>query len=282
MTQISSRDNPQYKRVGKAASGRDPDHIVLEGIHLCQAWLAQGRFPEIALFDPQQLQQNRELSALAGVLDPMRRVICDSRLMRSLSHVESAQGIYFLVKRPRPPIPDRIEHGCLWLDRVQDPGNLGTLLRTAAAAGITQAYLSVGTASAWSQKVLRSAQGAHFVMSIYEHVDLHAVHDKLAIALVATTLEQGVSLYSADLPERCAWLMGNEGRGIGAELLQLADVRVFVPQAQGVESLNVAVAGAVCLFEHRRQQLVRRPEAQSVCAPVKTNLFNDFGGDFFD
>lgn len=266
MKHISSRDNPQYKRVGKSAGGRDPDYIVLEGIHLCQAWLAQGRLPELALFDPEQLRQNGELGALADVLEPVRRVTCGPRLMRGLSHVESTQGVFFLVERPRPPFPKLIDQSCLWLDRVQDPGNLGTLLRTAAAAGIVQAYLSTGTASAWSQKVLRSAQGAHFAMTIYEHVDLRATRDKLAVALVATTLEQGVSVYSADLPERCAWLMGNEGEGVDPELLQLADIRVFVPQAQGVESLNVAVAAAVCLFEHRRQQLLRGPRPAGHCA----------------
>src|SRR5690606_4396398 len=124
---------------------------------------------------------------------------------------------------------------------------------TAAAAGIDQAFLSPGCAGAWSPKVLRSAQGAHFAMRLYEEVDLAALHARLRVPLMATALEQAQSLYQQPLPRECAWLMGNEGQGVAAELLDLADCRVFIPQAAGVESLNVAAAAAICLFEQRRQ-----------------------------
>ena len=141
----------------------------------------------------------------------------------------------------------------LWLDRVQDPGNLGTLLRTAAAVGIKQVFVSEGSVSAWSPKVLRSAQGAHFVLQVYEHLDLHALRERLRVPLVATALEQGQMLYSLDLPKACAWLAGNEGQGVDPALLARADLRVFIPQSDAVESLNVGVATAVCLYEQLRQ-----------------------------
>ncbi len=173
--------------------------------------------------------------------------------MRSLSQVDHGQGVYFVATLHEPEKPDHITQNCLWLDRVQDPGNMGTLLRTAAAAGVIQIYLSSGCVSAWSPKVLRSAQGAHFALTLFEHMDLVQLREQLDVPLVATALTRGISLYKVALPACCAWLVGNEGQGVAPDLLALADLNVFIPQAPGVESLNVAVAAAICLFEQRRR-----------------------------
>jgi TrmH family RNA methyltransferase len=163
--------------------------------------------------------------------------------------------VFFITTPKAVEPPARIEQNSLWLDRVQDPGNVGVLLRTAAAAGIQHIYLSPGCAAAWSSKVLRSAQGAHFAASIYEQADLATANKKRDIPLLATTLADATSLYEDTLPDQCVWLFGNEGQGVDARLLDLADRRVFIPQAPNVESLNVAAAAAICLFEHRRQRL---------------------------
>ncbi|TAL90796.1 MAG: RNA methyltransferase [Candidimonas sp.] len=255
MKHISSRDNPLYKRLARLTQGKRDGHAVLEGIHVCQSWMSLYGAPELALFDIERLTQNVELGALAQSLGSRVALSCDSRLMRNLSQVEHEQGVCFLVNVPDPLRPERMAESCLWLDRVQDPGNVGTLLRTAAAAGICHVYLSEGCAAAWSAKVLRSAQGAHFGLSIYEHVDLLAERRVLKMPLMATALAQARSLYTLALPRHCAWLFGHEGRGVQPALLAVADERVFIPQAAGVESLNVAAAAAVCLFEHRRQWL---------------------------
>lgn len=264
MKHISSRDNPIYKRVLRLAEGKRvandegqvaSHQVVLEGVHLCQAWLQYRGSPEWALFDAARLEHNAELAALAHKLDLALCLSCDPGLMKRLSQVEHGQGVCFVVDVPAPVLPPRIEHNCIWLDRVQDPGNVGTLLRTAAAAGIGDAYLSPGCASAWSPKVLRSAQGAHFVMAIHEQVNLLQLHARLAIPLLATALDDASSLYATALPKACAWLLGNEGQGVDAALLALADKRVFIPQVANVESLNVAVAAGVCMFEQRRQGL---------------------------
>ncbi|TEA77633.1 TrmH family RNA methyltransferase [Allopusillimonas ginsengisoli] len=257
MKYISSRDNAVFKYLSRVAAGKhgvgEGRQVLLEGTHLCQAWLRFQGPPERAIFDDSRLAESKELQALAQSLDTAICIACDERLARNLSQVEHGQGVYFLVTPPNPGVPDRIDHLCLWLDRIQDPGNVGTLLRTAAAVGIEHAYLSVGTASAWSAKVLRSAQGAHFVMQIHERVDLLGACDRLAVPLIATALNEAVALYDLALPERCAWLLGNEGQGVAPQLLAQAKTRVFIPQAEGVESLNVAVAAGVCLFEQRRQ-----------------------------
>jgi TrmH family RNA methyltransferase len=256
---ISSRDNPVFKHLARLAAGKPSVEgerlVLLEGIHLCQAWLEHCGAPRRAVFDAQRLERDAELRALAQSMDTSLCLACDERLARSLSQVGHGQGVYFEVAPPAPQLPERIAHLWLWLDRIQDPGNVGTLLRTAAAAGIDHAYLSPGTASAWSPKVLRSAQGAHFSLAIHEQVDLMAACDRLTVPLLATALDNASPLYEAALPQACAWVLGNEGQGVEACLLERADLRVYIPQAKGVESLNVAVAAGVCLFEHRRRRL---------------------------
>lgn len=253
MKHISSRDNPRYKLLARLLAGKREGKVVLEGVHLCQEWLRHKGQPEFALFDAQKLAGGGELAGLAQALDPAIVLSCEPALARSLSQVEQGQGVYFVGVLPALAPPARIARNCLWLDRVQDPGNVGTLLRTAAAAGVDQAYLSRGCAGAWTPKALRSGQGAHFAMDVFEQADLAALRARLDIPLVATCLEGAQSLYQEPLPCDCAWLMGNEGQGVDPALLAQADRRVFIPQAEGVESLNVAAAAAVCLFEQRRQ-----------------------------
>lgn len=255
MKHISSRDNPLYKQFVRSISGKRGARTVLEGIHLCQEWLLHRGPPEHALFDLQRLDRDPQLVELAGAVPSNRATSCEPVLARGLSQVQENQGVYFLVEAPHDPLPPEIVATSLWLDRIQDPGNVGTLLRTAAAAGIEQAFLSTGCAGAWTPKVLRSAQGAHFAMRLYEDVDLASLHAKLRVPLIATALDNARSVYDTSLPQQCAWLFGNEGQGVAPILLDLADHRVFIPQAEGVESLNVAAAAAICLFEHRRRAL---------------------------
>lgn len=260
MKLIQSRDNATFKDLQRLARGKMvwpglTQPILLEGVHLCQAWLANHGTPALAIFDEDRLRSNSELQALHADLGKAACVCLSSVLAKSVSQVEQGQGVFFVAAAPSPRLPSRITENCLWLDRVQDPGNVGTLLRTAAAVGMNAVYLSTGCAGAWTSKVLRSGQGAHFVLQIYENRDLLALRDRLDVPLLATALEGAVSLYELGLPKDCAWVFGHEGRGVHPELLQHADARVFIPQADRVESLNVGVAAGVCLFEQRRQHL---------------------------
>ena len=254
---IASRDNADYRgwlRLAQGRPGRHDPRILLEGEHLCRAWLEHQGLPQMLLAGESTLSQDW----MAGLWDACaqsRRVVLQDNLAGVLSQVEHGPAVFCIVEPPNPQLPERITAGCLWLDRVQDPGNLGTLLRTAAAAGLQQVYLSPGCASAWSPKVLRSGQGAHFALDIHEHADLSVLADRLDIPLAATTLQQAGSLYRKDLRQPCAWLFGNEGQGVADSLLARADWRVHIPQSPSVESLNVAAAAAICLFEQRRQQL---------------------------
>jgi TrmH family RNA methyltransferase len=257
MKRISSRDNPIVKELRRAAAGggRRNAPVLLDGVHLCRAWLQHVGSPEHALFDEERLQRP-ELAALAAELPYSRCLSLAPALMRSIAAVESGQGVAFVVHAPQPELPATIDGSCLLLDRVQDPGNVGALLRTCAAAGIARVLLSTGSAAAWSPKVLRSAQGAHFALTIHEHVDLHAVLPSLVAPIAATALQEATSLYETELPRACAWIFGNEGQGVDAGLLRAARYRVRIPHEDAaVESLNVAAAAAICLFEQRRRYL---------------------------
>ena len=145
------------------------------------------------------------------------------------------------------------------VDRIQDPGNLGALLRSAAAAGIAQCWCVTGTVDPWSPKVLRAAMGAHFQMTIRQGVEARQAIDACRLRgfhLLSTANQpDAVSLYSAGLQlnQPIAWVFGQEGDGVAQEFLSKAQV-VVIPQTAAVESLNVAVAAGICFFEMRRRQ----------------------------
>jgi len=261
-TTIRSRDNPLYRHLRRLLQGgtrsaraqrRNP-LVVLEGIHLCQMWLHHIGQPQHALFDAQQLHQP-EIAALYACLAPERCVLLDSALAASLSQVAHGPGVYFLSPAPTPVAPTRMTQSAICLDRVQDPGNVGTLLRTAAAADVHTAYLSRGSASAWSSKALRAGQGAQFALTIHEDVSLLSLCQTRELPLLVTALHDATPLYATRLPAQCLWVFGNEGQGVDDALLRLADLRVCIAHSAAVESLNVAAAAAVCLFEQRRQHL---------------------------
>lgn len=257
MKPIVSRENPAFKalRVTASHAGRTGHSAVLEGVHLCQAWLSHRGEPELAVFDADRLHEPA-LAALAGQVAPHRCISLPQKLLAALEAVETSQGVLFVVRPPEPTLPERLSENAVWLDRVQDPGNVGTLLRTCAAAGVSRVLLSKGCASAWSPKVLRSGQGAHFALTLHEHVDLHAALDRLTVPLAVTTLEEATDLYQAKLPAACTWVFGHEGQGVDPTLQAAARLRLHIPHdTQAVESLNVAAAAAICLFEQRRRYL---------------------------
>jgi TrmH family RNA methyltransferase len=141
----------------------------------------------------------------------------------------------------------------LILDGVQDAGNVGSMMRTAAAAGLSYVVCLKGTAQAWSPKVLRAAMGAHRHLKIFEAWSLNMVREKIQLPLIATSLISDQDLYDLgdDLLDPHAWVFGNEGGGVDPELLAISR-SVLIPQDPRIESLNVGAAAAVCLFEMRR------------------------------
>lgn len=254
MKHIESRANPLYKQLFKwqSSAGRRDEPVLLEGVNLCEAWLGLGRQPKYAIFDVERIDQPH-LASLIEKLNPEVCLTMSGSLLGNLSSVDTDQGVLFVAQPAIHPIPAKMTETIVMLDRLQDPGNVGAILRTCAAAGIKRVFASVGTAGLWSPKVLRSAQGAHFVLKLHEQADLLTITESLEIPLIVTTLEDASDLHKTKLPRHAAWVFGNEGQGVAAPLLQRSDLRIKIMHDRAVESLNVTVASAICLFEQRRQ-----------------------------
>ena len=141
------------------------------------------------------------------------------------------------------------------LDRLQDAGNVGTLLRSAAAFGCTQVIALKGTAALWSPKVLRAGMGAHFSLTLVEAIEPDEL-DAIEVPLLATSSHAATSLHCATLPWPCAWVFGHEGQGIDEAVLRRCMQIMRIEQPGGEESLNVASAGAICLWESARRRLL--------------------------
>ncbi len=259
MKTLTSRENPLVKRLhALAQSGRERrqrGETLLDGAHLVAAAL-DAQWPLKALICAEsglsRPEHQRLLEAVAG--DVPRYQLPDA-LFRQVSPVETPSGLLALIALPERPEPPPLTDSVVVLDAVQDPGNLGTILRTSAAAGIRRVLLGAGCAQAWSPRVLRAGMGAHFVLAVEEGVDLCARLEAYPGRCLATALGAGArSLYELDLRGPIAWLFGAEGQGLSPALLARADQRVIIPMAAGVESLNVGAAVAVCLFEQARQR----------------------------
>ncbi|UCV17656.1 TrmH family RNA methyltransferase [Ferribacterium limneticum] len=255
MKLIQSRDNAFFKSLKRLAeSGRErrkTGQTLLDGVHLVEAYEAVFG-PVDSLIVAESALGGGEV---AGFVQGRETVALADSLMRDLGLVDTPSGLLALVKTPRATATVNRKKDAILIDGVQDPGNVGTLLRTAAAAGIGQALLSSGCASAWSPKVLRAGQGAHFALAIHEECDLAGFMAGYEGTTAVTCLDGATSLYAARLDGPIAWVFGAEGQGVSAELIAAAQLRIRIPMPGAVESLNVAAAAAVCLFEALRRKL---------------------------
>ena len=275
---ITSRDNPLLRRLRHLLSNptghRRAGEICIEGEHLCSAYLARGHRPGVAVFSASAWQQLplRELAAGAGEV----QLVAD-HLLAQISTLPSPAGVVFVAAVPVNATPDPFASAVL-LDRVQDPGNVGSILRSASALGVRQLWTTPGTAALWSPKVLRAGMGAHFGLALCEGVDVEALTAGFHRAgaarsepgapgasgssrvrnerapWVATSSHAGVLLGQVELPAPCVWVLGHEGQGVAPALLQCCQLTVRIPQPGGEESLNVAAAAAICLYESARQR----------------------------
>jgi len=261
LRRVASRHNERLRDVARLiASSRErrkSGRCVLEGAHLIDVYVARIGMPQILVVADDALVR-ADVAALVGEVPQDRIIVVSRKLFDDAASLPADIGVLAVVPTPRVE-PQRHVDFCLLLDDVQDPGNVGSMIRTAAAAGAEQVILSPRCAFAWAPKVLRAAQGAHFLTAIVEDVDVAAWATSFKDAhgsIVAMVAAGGTSLYRADLRERIAIAIGSEGRGLSRELLAVADRRVTIPMATGSESINAAAAAAIVLFEAVRQ---RRP-----------------------
>jgi TrmH family RNA methyltransferase len=252
---IRSRQNPFVKQLIKLATQRRErlklQQTLLIGAHLVQAAEASG-WPLLKLLVCEGEETRPELlQILTGSRTPA--LLLARELFSEIEQAPSTAGLMALVNVPEAPTPRR-EGFCLLLEDIQDPGNVGSILRTAAGAGVDQIWLTPGCADVWSPKVLRAGMGAHFLMPVVERVALDQALPAFGGKIAATTLENATSLYDCDLRGDLVLALGNEGSGVSGGLLAQAALRIHIPMQRPLESLNVAAAAAICAFERLRQR----------------------------
>ena len=250
---VTSRDNATLVRLRKltADSGgyRKTGSVWIEGDHLLRAALQRGWAPALIVLTEAAMQD----AALAALAESAPRVlVVPVPLFKGLSGLESPAQIGAELTLPAAPALDP-HAASVVLDRLQDAGNVGAILRSAAAFGVRQVLALKGTAALWSPKVLRAGQGAHFGLRLVEGLATEHLA-ALAVPLIATSSHAEHALHRITLPSPCAWVMGHEGQGVSPELMARCALSVGIPLPGGEESLNVAAAAAICLYESQRQR----------------------------
>ena len=256
MKQITSSSNPRYKAlrrlVHSSQERRKTGLSVLDGVHLAAAYREHAGLPRSIAVSRSGLAKP-EVRALLEAMPGVETFALGDALFAVLSTVATPTGIVAVVDTPRPHAIAGPMEACVMLEDLQDPGNLGSILRSCAAAGLRDVLLSKGSVHAWSPRVLRAGMGAHFMLRIHEDADLAATARDFPGRLLATDPRAPQSVFDTDLKGRIGFLLGNEGAGLSAALRAAAHSVISIPMPGKGESLNVAAAAAVCLFERVRQ-----------------------------
>lgn len=259
MKKITSSKNPlikEFVQLSAKQSFRNRKKMtILEGSHLAGEYLRVFGAPEFCLV--LSGSKNPEVQEIVSKCESLNAKIIEleENIYTKISPVKQGIGVIFVVKNPTFSEEIDPRANSLILENIQDAGNLGAILRSAAAFGVEQIFCSPETVAAWSPKVLRAGMGAHFALKIFENQNLAEIIEKLKVPVFATSLEAEKSIFEEDLRGNSAWIFGNEGKGVSAELQNLATKKVIIPQNPQIESLNVAMAATVCLSERWRQNL---------------------------
>ena len=252
MTVLSSKDNPKVRHWRKLSEDpryrRTQKRALIEGPHLLQAALQHGLKP-LNVLATEKGGAHPEIRKLLQQSE-RRPVVLTEAVFRSITDAESPQGVAAEIEIPAPAGGQGIP--AVFLESVQDPANVGAILRTAAAFGVRRVVLDAACADPWSPKALRAGMGGHFALVVAETKDLSAELERFSGTVVCTVVREGTPLAEARLNGSLGWVFGGEGRGLTEAVLSKARLKVTVPMAPGSESLNVAAAVAVCLYEASR------------------------------
>ncbi|MGR3900100.1 RNA methyltransferase [Psychrobacter sp. 1176_08] len=253
---ITSDKNTTVKLVKalltQARQRKKHGQTVIEGVHLIDAAL-RSDYPFVQILLSESAHAHPEVQQVLTRLPTYTPILTLSdALYGSIRNLGTGIDIMAVIKVPTPTL-STITEDCLILNDVQDSGNVGTLLRTAAAVGISNILCTNATSQAWSPKTLRAGMGAQFALTIYEGLSVQDILDYVQTPLFATSSHTDTVIYQHDLKAPIAWIMGHEGQGVCNELMQCA-TPIALPQPNGQESLNVAIAGSLCLYETLRQR----------------------------
>lgn len=249
MTVLTSRDNPKVRHWRKLAEDaryrRAQKRALIEGPHLLAAALQQG-CKLVALLATEEGSNDPEISGSIAQ-SGLRLVLLAEGVFRSIVKAETPQGVAAEIAIPKP---ERTQASrAVFLEGVQDPSNVGAIVRNAAAFGVQEVILDRGCADPWSPKALRAGMGGHFDLQITQTGDLGAEIEAFKGTVAVTVARGGTALGKTTLREPLAWIFGAEGRGVSDAVATRASLRVTIPVASGTESLNVAAAAAICLYQ---------------------------------
>ncbi len=257
---ISSEQNPVIKQARRLATSNRSCKLsgrtLAEGIHLAKELVGHKE-----LIDRVYLLKGSKNSEIDGIIESLRCLDVDvyelpAALFNHVCPVDSSTGIICEIRIP-PEHDEPVKGDVVFLDGVQDPGNLGTILRTCLAAGITSVALAKDCAFTWSPKALRAGMGAQFALKIIESSDIAKLKAETGNQCLVTSLRGGKDLFSEPWGDKATiWVFGSEGQGVSKEALSAADKILYIPINSNTESLNVAAATAVCLFEQKRRRLL--------------------------
>lgn len=254
MTPISSLANPTIKHAAALLTQhrirKKSGQTVLEGVHLIEAAIKQNFTIKQIIIGQSALSHPEVTGLIEQITQPI--ILATDAVYKQIRSLGTGVDIMAIVEIPTPAL-GVIASDCLILDGLQDLGNIGTLLRTASAVGISTIISTTGTAHLWSPKCLRAGMGAHFSLAIFEQVDYEAILQKVKIPLYATSSHTDKVIYQHNLTQPIAWVLGHEGQGVSEIFLRTATA-IALPQPNGQESLNVGVAGSVCFYEMLRQR----------------------------
>ena len=256
MERITSRQNAHFKLARKLAqSARERNkskQILMDGTRLIRAYAEQFGLEESTLLISETGADRPDIRHILETTSPRQIYLMADEFFAEIAQVDTPEGIAAIAGIPYVESRTSDDFRIL-LDGIQDPGNVGGLLRTAAAAGATSVLLAKGCADAWSPRSLRGGMGAQFILPIRERIDLEIALTGFRGAVIATSPQARQSIYEVDLSGPVAMIFGSEGRGLPDDVSALANQLVRIPMAGKVESLNVAAAAAICCFERLRQ-----------------------------
>ena len=256
MNVLRSRANPRVRRwhrlVRDSKARRAQARALIEGPRLVGACLAAGGVIE-ELIVSQSGMAKREIGALVDRAGVEELIVLSDAVFRAVVDTDTPQGIAAEVAIPATPPVLEESRGCVMLDRIQDAGNVGAILRSAAAFGVQDVLRSSGCADPWSPKVLRSAMGGHFLLRIGASRNPVSDLERFTGTVACAVPHGGVPIASADLKGPVLWIFGSEAQGVRGELTARADLRVTIPMPGTLESLNVGAAAAICFYEASRR-----------------------------
>lgn len=254
MREISSKDNKIYKVCEQLLVRKYRDRLgkyLIEGENLIEEAVKNGAEIETVLIRP---DYDKDLGGLAE-----KTFVLDGRLFDHIAQTETSQGILAIVSKPEFSkeafLSEQSGKNFIVLDRLQDPGNIGTILRTADAAGYGLAVIMKGTVDIFSPKVVRAATGSLFRMPVVSMASAKELAEFTGAAgkkLTATCLDARRWYYDEDLTHDIALIIGNEGNGISRDLIESSDIQIKIPMQGNIESLNAAVAAGVLMYEAMR------------------------------